>query len=461
MIASMSTKLMPLAVGLALLGGCTSVATDGGFGAVADLTRERIGQETRLVRTDADASQVADAIAGLLKQPVGPGDAVRIALLNNPGLQATYWNVGIAQADLAQASRLPNPAFGFKRTHGGGQLEIERSFTVDLIGTLTTPLARRLEQRRFEQTRLAVGAAIERHSAETRRAWYEAVAAQQAVAYARQVSNAAEAGAELSARMAQAGNASRLDLAHEQVFYAEASARVTRSTRQALAARERLTRLMGLWGEQAGYRLPDRLPELPAAPAELEDIERIALTQRLDVQAAKGDAAATAATLGLTKTTRFINVLDLGYVSNSLPGEPNTRGYELSLELPLFDWGSARVARAEAIYMQSVRRVAQAAIDARSEARESYLGYRSSYDLARHYRDEVIPLRKKISDETLLRYNGMLVSTFELLADAREQATAVNASIEALKDFWIAHADLEAALGQRVSPGNEHKEHTK
>ena len=271
------------------------------------------------------------------------------------------------------------------------------------------------------------------------------------MAYARQVNQAAEAAATLSARMAQAGNASQLDLARERSFHAESSAAVVRAERNALGARERLTRLLGLWGEPAGYTLPDRLPELPAQPADLEDVERLAISQRLDVQAARAEAAATASALGLTRSTRFINVLDLGRVANSAAGGERQRGYALTLELPLFDGGGARVARADALYQQALYRVADVAIQARSEARESYLGYRSAYDLARHYRDDVIPLRKRISQEALLRYNGMLLSTFELLADAREQAAAVNAAIEAQRDFWIAHASLQAALGQPVA----------
>jgi outer membrane protein TolC len=451
-----------LAVALSLLAGCTAVAPDGGFGAVSEMTRTRLGMDARIVRGGEDARALSDSLRDTLARPLGVDDAVRIALLNNPGLQATYRNVGIAQAELAQASRLPNPTFDFKRSQGGTNIEIERTFTVGLAGLLTTPLATRLESRRFQQVRLAVAAEIERHAAATRRAWVDAVAAQQGVAYAHQVNSAAEAGAELSARMAQAGNASQLDLAREQAFHAEASAAVARASRHALATREKLTRLMGLWGANANYTLPGRLPDLPSAPAELENIERTALTQRLDVQAAREDAAATAAALGLTRTTRFINVLDLGYVHNTAGGESAARGYELTLELPLFDWGTARVARAEALYLQSVDRVAQAAVVARSEARESYLGYRAAYDLARHYRDQVIPLRKKISNETLLRYNGMLVSAFELLADARDQAGAVNAYIDALKQFWIAHADLQAALGARVGAAapQPDKEHT-
>jgi outer membrane protein TolC len=390
---------------------------------------------------------------------------VRIALLNHPGLQASYWNVGIAQADLARAARIHNPAFGFKRIAGGGEVEIERSLGFSLVQVLTLPLARRVESARFEQVKLAVGADIERHAAETRRAWIDAVAARQGLDYARQVNAAAEASAALMGRMARSGNAAKLDLAREQAFHAESGAAVARAERQAVKQRERLTRLLGLWGAATGFILPERLPALPAAPVELTDLEGRALEHRLDVAAARHDAAATAGSLGLTRSTRFVNVLELGLERKSETGMPAARGYEVSIELPLFDWGDARSARAEALYMQSLRRVADTAIAARSQARERYLGYRAAWDLARHYRDEVIPLRKQISQETLLRYNGMLTSTFDLLSDAREQAGAVNAAIEALKEFWSAHADLEEALGSRVAHTTPaapipHKEHT-
>ena len=439
--------LLPCA--LLALAGCASTDPHEGAAAVAALVQERTGETPRLLGADAQAlNQEVDA---LLKEPVTMDAAVRIALLNHPGLQATYWEVGVAQADLAQAARLRNPALGFSRLSGHGDVEIERSIGIDLAGLLTMPLRRRMETRRVEAARLTVAAAIERHALETRKAWVEAVAAQQSLVYARQVNAAADASAELMGRMTKAGNASALDLAREQAFHAEAAASVLRATRTLDAARERLTRQLGLWGLQAGFALPERLPDLPAAPRELARIEQTALMRRLDVQAARTSSQQLAADLGLTRTTRFVNVLDLGYHNKSETGSPRADGYEVGLELPLFDWGGARVARAEALYMQAVYRVRDAAVNARSEARESYLGYRAGYDLARHYRDEIIPLRKKIGDETLLRYNGMLASPFDLLADAREQAQAVNAYIDALKEFWLADAALEGALGGRLN----------
>lgn len=431
--------------------GCASLPQDQGFDAIAHIATERIGKDIKLVRDD-DRRKLDDTIKAIVSKPLSVDDAVRIALLNNPSLQAVYWSVGIAEADLVQAGRLQNPSLTFQRTHQGAEVDIERSITFNIIGLLTTPLVQRIEARRFEETKLLVANQILQYAAETRRAYYEAVAARQGVDYANQVNASAQASAELASRMAQAGNWSQLDLAREQAFYAEAAAAVGRANRQANAAREKLTRLLGLWGENAAYSLPDRLPELPVAPVALEDIERIAVRERLDVQAAKIEAAQTASSLGLTRTTRFLNVLDLSYVKNTPSGQPSATGYAISLELPLFDWGTARVAKSEAIYMQSVNKVAQAAITARSEARESYMDYRTSYDLARHYRDQVIPLRKKISDETLLRYNGMLISVFELLADSRDQAAAVNSYINALKEYWLSQTNLEAALAGRL-PG--------
>ena len=430
-----------------LLSGCASVAPERGFDTIPALAQARLAMDARLLRTEADV-QALDALIGTkLKTPLTMDDAVQIALLNNRALQATYWNAGIAQADLVQAGRMANPSFGFQRTHAGPDIDIERSLTFSLASVLTMPLAKRIEHSRFEQTRLLVADRMLAHAQDTRRAYVDAVAAIQALAYASQVRDSAAAGAELAGRMAKAGNSSQLDLAREQVFLAESTAAVSRAGKRAAMARETLTRMMGLWGANSGYQLADRLPDLPAAPVVLADVERIAVRDRLDIQAATIEAAQTASSLGLTRATRFINVLDLGYVRNSAAGQSSAPGYAITLELPLFDWGSARVAKAEAIYMQSVNRVAQTAIDARSQARASYRDYRSSYDLAKHYRDEVIPLRKKISDETQLRYNGMLVSVFELLADSREQAGAVNAYIDALREFWIAQADLEGALG--------------
>jgi outer membrane protein TolC len=433
-------------LGLALLAGCKSLTPDAGFSAVEQAVQERTGAQAKWLRSEDEASSARARVKELLAKPLSAEAAVQVALLNNPGLQATYAEVGIAEADLVQASRWRGPTFSFARLRRGDEIEYERSLFFDVLGLLTIPLSVRGEEARLEAARSRTAAEALGVALDTRKAWFGAVAAQESARYAEQVKEAAEASAELARRMAEVGNFSKLDQAREQAFYAEATAQLARARHAELAARERLTRLMGLWGDDLSFRLPERLPDLPKEAREGGDLEAQALAQRLDVQGAKRDTEALARALGLTKVTRYVSLLEFGVLSNSETGQPRQRGWEVELRLPIFDLGGARTARAERLYLQSMNRATAAAVQARSEVREAYGAYRTGFDLARHYRDEVVPLRKRISEEMLLRYNGMLASVFELLADSREQVTAVNAYIEALRDFWIAESELQMAL---------------
>ena len=448
---------------LLTLGACAGFSSDGGYDFVQSTARERIGKEVKWVKSEADADNVRATVKGLLANPLSVDDAVQIALLNNRGLQATYAELGIAESDLVQAGRLRNPGFSYRNVHGGAEFNIERALTFDFMQLITMPLATKLERRRFEATQFRVAAEVLQVAVQTRKAYFNSVSARQMASYMEDVKVSAEAGAEIARRMAGVGNWNKLNQAREHVFYAEATARLARARLDSVAQREQLTRLLGVWGEDTKYKLPDRLPDLPKLASDLTDVESLALKQRLDIRAMRSDMEGLATSLGLSKATRFINVLELGPSEVRDSNAPIKRGYQISVELPIFDWGTARVGKAEAIYMQAVNRAAEVAINARSEVRESYAGYLTAYELARHYRDEIVPLRKQISDENLLRYNGMLISVFELLADAREQVSSVNSYIEALRDYWLADAELQmafvgkadagAAAGMRASPG--------
>jgi len=429
----------------ALLGGCASFSPDGGFDAVQSVTQSRIQKDVVWTRDDASRSQTQTRVDALLAQPLAADDAVQIALLNNPGLQAAFQSLGIAEADWVQARTLPNPGLTAGRLTRGSEVEWDGVLHLFLMQMLTMPMRIQIEQRLFEKTRTEVTLEVLRLAADTRKAYFTAVAADETARYMRQAMEAAEAGADLGRRMAQAGNWSKLSQARQQVFYADTALALARAEQAQVQAHEQLTRLLGL-DNAARLRLPERLPELPATLPALPDIEQQALDQRLDLQMQRQAAEALADNLGLTRRTRFINVLELGLVYSDSNVEPTQRGFELTFELPLFDWGTARVARAEAIYMQTVQRAAAMAVDVRSQVRETYAMYRSQYDIARHYRDEVVPLQKSISEENLLRYNGMLIGVFELLADARMQIGSVNNAIVAQRDFWLAQSEMQMAL---------------
>lgn len=425
-----------------LLSGCASLSTDSAYGDVAQLTSQRLGQPVQFQR---EADQTAQ-IQALLAQPLTADTAVQLALLNNSGLKATLAELGIAEAELVQAGRLRNPSFSFGRISGGGEAEIDRSVMFDLAGLLTMPQRRRMEQHRFEQTRYSVASRALQLASDTRIAYFTAVAAIQTQEFAEQVALAAQASGQLAERMAKAGNWSRLDQARETAFQHEASAQLLRARHEALASREALLRLLGVASNDAKVVLPSRLPDLPQQALAMRDAEAQALASRLDVLAARSASAASAQALGLSQTTSFVNVFELGYADKRSSGSPREKGYEVSLELPLFDWGTARRAGAQASYMQTVYRAADVAVQARSQVRVAYSAYRSQYEIARNYQDHVVPLRKQIADEVLLRYNGMLASVFELLADAREQLSAVNGAITSQRDFWIAETSLQAAM---------------
>ncbi|QKY09927.1 TolC family protein [Janthinobacterium lividum] len=434
--------LTPLALAaVLLLSGCASFSQDGGMQAVSALADARTGAPAALGDKGGE-----EKLAALLAQPLDADSAVRIALMNNHGMKVALAELGASEADLVQAGRLRNPGLSFGRSHGSHGNETDRGVSFDLAGLLTMPMRVNIERGRFEQAKLQAANSAVQLASDTRRAYFNAVAAVQTEAFMQRALLSAEAGAELATRLQQAGNWSRLDQARQQVFYADAVGDLARAHHQATATREHLTRLLGLWGKQTAFTLPSRLPDLPAKPAEAGNIEAQAMEQRLDVQMSKLDAHATADALGLAKATGFVNVLDVGYTNKSSSEAPRENGYEVSLELPLFDWGSARNAKAQALYEQSLQRTAGTAVRARSEVREAYSSYRTAYDLARHYRDEVVPLRKTISHEVLLRYNGMLASVFELLADAREQVASVNSAIETQRDFWIAQTELQGAI---------------
>ena len=441
----MKPLLAALAAAVALP-ACTSRSPDDGMTSLREIVGTRAASPLVRTLSEQDKTGVQAAVKERLAKPVSSADAVAIALMNNPGLQAAYAELRVAETDLVQAGRLRNPGISVGRFRSGDEREIERRIVFDVAGLVTMPWRVESERSLYASAQLRAAAEVARVADEARRAWVQAVAAQESARYAEQVKDAAEASAEIARQMLRAGNFSRLAQSREQLFHAEAIAQLARVRQAAVAARERLTRAMGLSGAETAYTLPDRLPDIPARPRELADAEATAITQRLDVRAARGETETMARSLGLAHATRLVNVLEVAYERDSSSHEPRRTGYEVELSLPLFDWGDARLAKSEATYLRSMNRTAQIAINARSQVREGHAAYRTAHDLARHYREEIVPLRKRISEENLLRYNGMLISVFELLADSREQASAVMAAIDAVRDFWIADANLETAL---------------
>ena len=448
----------PALAAAALLAGCASLDVDRNLGEASALARDVAGAEPQLQRTQDDRRRARAEIDRALAGPLGADDAVRIAVAHGASLQATLFESAARSASATQSARIPNPVFTFerlvRRDEHGIEKDIGRMLGFSVFELLLLPARLRAADFQQQQLRLRAAGDIVQAAAEARQAWVRAVAAQQAAAYAQQVKDSADASAELARRMQAVGNFSKLQRAREQAFYADAVAQLARAQQAARAAREALVRTLGLDAQQAErLQLPGRLPDLPKAPQDEAALGRTALEERLDVRMARADLENLARQQGLTRVTSYVDGLHVAAVRNSETGQAPQKGFEIEMPLPVFDFGDARRAEAEATYMAALNRAALVGSHATSQVREAYGAYRTAYDIARHYRDEVVPMRKTIADEMLLKYNGMLIGVFELMADSRAQIGAVMQAIEAERDFWLADAALRAAIVGRPLGG--------
>jgi outer membrane protein TolC len=477
-----SALLAGVAVLVFGLGACASFTPDAGLAPAFAITRAELNKDVVKV-TDENAAASTQAHAeDLLGRPLTPDSAVQIAIFKNRGLQAAFNELGVAEAVYVKATLPPAPRFSALRLAGSLQLEIERQILIGLFELATLPQRAAIAEQRFRAAQFRTAEAVLRLAAETRRQYYRTVAANQQVSFLQQALATAESASELAKQLGETGALNKLEQAREHAFYVELGAQLARARIQQKIERERLIRQLGLWGRDIDFRLPGSLPPLPAGVATAQEIERQALQRRVDLQALRFDLSAVAAQYGLNEATRFVTDIELAGISNyertksvnvSTEGEGDEtklnveverekvkrRGLEVEFEIPIYDFGQTSVRNAQEAYMAAANRLAERAVNVRSEAREAYLRYRGNYDLARYYQSRVLPLRKTIQDETLLHYSGMLVDVTRLIIDARARILSNVDAINARRDFWTATTDLKAALvgggaGRGGEPGS-------
>jgi outer membrane protein TolC len=472
-----------------LLGGCAQFTADAGLSTAREVAAAELDKDLVKVTNEAEALSTQGRVDELLRRPLTPDSAVQIALLKNRGLQAAFNELGVAEATYVQATLPPTPRAVFSQFGGSLSLEIERQIIIGLFELATLPARSAIAERRFRSAQFRNAEAVLRLGLETRRQYYRTVAANQQVAFLEQALASAESASELARQLGESGALNKLEQAREHAFYVETGAQLARARIEQRAARERLIRQLGLFGRDIDFRLPSNLPALPARLETGREIERRALEQRVDLKALRTELDATAGQFGLTSVTRLVNDFELalgntyereinvtpreeegGEEAEREPGkrrgrserrtvaprengglevERDTvkrRGFEIEFPIPIYDFGTASVRNAQETYMAGANRLAERAVNVRSEAREAYGRYRGNYDLARHYQNRVLPLRKTIQDEALLQYSGMLVDVTDLITDARARILSNIDAINARRDFWIAATDLKAAL---------------
>ncbi|MEK7467129.1 MAG: TolC family protein [Planctomycetota bacterium] len=448
----MKTKLLAMA-GL-VLAGC-AVPEDAGFEDVRKPAEERTGKKVHWFRGGPEDDEVRRTLENLFREELTPETAVQIALFNNPGLQAQYEDLGVAQADLVQAGILKNPtlmAGAHFPTRSGINTGLEFEIVQEFLDLLMFPARRELASHEFERVKLRVSDDVVDVAARTKAAWFEVVAAQQTAEVHHAIAAAAEARADLAKRLKDAGNLSELAVARETDEAESAKRAWSKAENEVLEARERLTVLLGAWGAQVSWTAPKKLPELPAGEIPLAGLESLAIARRLDLAAAIRERDASASRLQLVKAFRWFGTIELGAGVHREP-EPEVGwlvGPSLALSLPIFDRQQAVIFALEAELRRRESLDRDLAVRIRAETRTARNRLVSTRRLAEHQQKVVIPLRERIVDLSLKEYNFMLIGIAEVLRAREAEYEAYEESIELVRDYWIARTELERAVGGRL-----------
>ncbi|MGD8992417.1 MAG: TolC family protein [Desulfobacterales bacterium] len=448
-----------LFLGVVLLAaGCAQIPKEAGFYEVRSLVEQRVDYRLEWNQETAADREVEEVVATLLKNEMTPETTVQVALLNNPTLQAAYEDLGITQADVVEAGLLENPVlFGQVRypNKSNESNNYEFGITQNFLNILMQPARKKLSAIRFEQVKLQVADKVIQMVAQVQKSYFSVLGARQIRDLRNEITLAAGNSYELARRLHSAGNISDLELATEKAHFEQSRLELANSETTLLERREHLTRLMGLWGSQTDWRLPEQLPDIPSAEMPLEHVESMAIENRLDLAAERKATEALAQALGITIDWRWVGQIEVGISRERETDRTWVTGPDLAIELPIFNQRQADIARLEAQLRRSQNRLSAQAIDIRSEVRSLRNRLIMQRHIIDHYRHTVLPLREQIVDLTLKNYNYMLTGAFDLIMAKQQEFEAYQKYLEAIRDYWIIRSDMQRSLGGRL-PGSMH-----
>jgi cobalt-zinc-cadmium efflux system outer membrane protein len=424
---------------------CSAASLDESFNDVSGTVLSRTGKRVQWNQGTPQDAKAEAYVRSLLKRSLTPNSAVQIALLNNHDLQATYEEIGIAQADVIEAGLLRNPLFSIERRFPGQALEAE--LVTEFVDILFLPLRKRAAKAQLEAAKSRVGNEILKIASEVRAAVYEHQGNLQLGDLGVEVEKAAAASAEAALQLHQAGNIRDLDLANEEAMHVQAKLDLAKGQALAIDTREKLNKLIGAWGEQTDWTIAPRLPDPAKNEIKTSSLESRAIEQRLDLTALRYEALGQAQRLGFARVQAVAQQFEIGgrYV-HEIQSEHST-GPIIRIPIPLFDFGQGVKARGEARLRQLQQRYLGLAVQIRSDVRAVRDRMLNAREIVEYSRTTVLPLRHRVVEESQLQYNAMQISLFDLLRAKQEEVNVGRQSVEAQRDYWVARAELEKAVG--------------
>lgn len=434
-------------VAAALLAGCAGLPADHGRDGVAALLKER-GREVAGQGAGDDAAR--RMLADTSGRPLGIHDAVRIALVGNPRLKSEYARLGFAAAEVYNAARLSNPrlSFGYLFVDERGATDkIDLGLTQSFTELLLLPARNRFAQGEFERVQRAVAAEIQALAADVEAAFYIHAGARQIAAMREAVARAARVSADLAERFFKAGNIGRLELSREQAAATQAELDALQAQAEATRTELALARLLGAPMNPARWSVDPRLP----APVETEDemalLTKLADGARLDLAAARRRVELQADALGVTRRWRYLGDIEVGVQAERDTDRTRHLGPSLSLELPLFNQGQGRVARAEAELQGAEAELAALELDIVTGLSAAHAEVVNARTRTERYRTRLIPQREDVVQRTQEQVNYMLVGQFDLLLSKQQEYDAYQGYLEAVRDYWLARTELARQVG--------------
>jgi outer membrane protein, heavy metal efflux system len=440
------TTPVGLFIGLAalVLTSCVSVPRDAGANDVQEALAQR--GAPAVVWNAQPSTTDHERVAALLSDELTADEAVAIATINNPRLQVTLAELGIARADLIEASTISNPVFEAElRFPAEPYRPFELTLAQSLIELIQLPRRRALGRAAFDAAQMRVSSEVLRFGADVRASYYDLLAATQHVALSRTAAAAAQTAAEVAMKQHAAENITDLDFENEQARYEQAKLDLARAEQDVVLAREALLRVMGLRNATAEWRLPESFPELPATEMDQQELEQLAATQRLDVAIAKREVDAARQRVPIARLAMLEEtVVDFHYERE--PSGEHTLGPGIEIPIPIFNNGRAARTRAEGEYLRAVHALNALEAESASVLRAGRSTLAEARARVEYYRDVIVPRRVRIVELTKLEHNAMLVGVFQLLQAKQNEMQARRDWIDAQRGYWRARTNLDRAL---------------
>lgn len=431
---------------LLLMSACATVNPRPDYDRTAQLITQATGQES--IYHPEDEAVVKNTAEALLAGGITAQEALQLCLLNNPKLQAAFFTVGIARADVVQSGLFSNPALGFSPRFpaASGPIDFEGSLAQNIADFWLIPARKRVAEQSLEQAILALAREVSATALEAKAAYYKAVRTDREIEVIQGNVDITRQLVDLAKVREEAGVGSLVDvqLSESELLQMELALRAATVAR--FEARTELTKLLGLPVSPDQLQLIDQLPDPPQWTLEPERLIELARSHRLDLQAAQQAVRAAEARVA-EEQRNALRVVEVGGVRDA---EDRT-GPALSVELPLFDQNQAQIAKASYFTQQANKNLEALVQELTQDTRVTYARARTAWETTRFYQHQLLPLREGSLELSREAYRYGRASFLQVLEAERKLLEARAGYLQALETSATALVDLERVTGQPVA----------